>query len=70
MIRMREFSPSEDVLNAIRSLRANDDGMEPLERDVENSEPSVTAETPPRSGKPHVPPYNLLTTGRYLRVKV
>lgn len=70
MIRIRDFTPSEDVLNAIRSLRANDDGVERLDRAAETPEQSATAETPRHAGSAVTPKYGLHTTGRYLRVKV
>lgn len=70
MIRLRDFAPSDDVLNAIRSLRADDDGMEPLERDVQSFEEAAGGESPRNVPKAIGANYDRLTIGRYLRVKV
>ncbi len=70
MIRLRDFAPSDDVLNAIRSLRADDDGMEPLERAGEAFEEPADRESPRSVPQAIAANYDRLTTGRYLRVKV
>jgi len=69
MIQFRDFTPSDAVLSAIRSLRSDDDGMEPLERSEEISEAPMV-ESQNRATNLMAGSSGLLTTGRYLRAKV
>lgn len=70
MVRIAHFTPSDDVLDAIRSLRADDDGLEPLQRETETAETFATGDASPRPNNPLIARYDFTPTGRYLRVKV
>ena len=69
MIRISQFTPSDDVLQAIRSLRADDDGLDRADRDTLEIGQPTTSESPGAAPTAARAKYDRPIVGQYLRAR-